>query len=181
MTPRGEHRKFRKTGYTKRSAYRRIYGVTPLCHRNAPDPGLIVTGVHGMPRPSEINLEPRAEIHRIWIHGHANIAQIACTIPRRNVHTATERNGEVGEVSTNTRPFLVRIPSRTVRSSVRIAEVNSVTRVLKNSLHPRPTFPISPEQGPCQAVQLLGFAIPASEEKNQYVIGQLADGMLAFI
>ena len=97
------------------------------------------------------------------------------------MHAAAERNGKMCEVATNTRPLLMSIPRRPVGASVRVVEVNSVVRVFKNGMYPGPTLQIAPEHRPCQVVQLLGIAIPAAKEKDQYIVWQLADGMLAFI
>ncbi len=60
-----------------------------------------MAGVEGIPLAIQKGLEPAGEIHRIRVRGHADIAEIACAIARRDIHAAAKRDREVGEIAAN--------------------------------------------------------------------------------
>ena len=57
-----------------------------------------------IPAVAEIGLEPGAEVHRRGVGRHADVAEIAGAIARRNVHAAAQRHGEMGEVAATPLP-----------------------------------------------------------------------------
>jgi hypothetical protein len=75
----------------------------PCAIRMRPIRGSLCRGVEGIPAAAKIGLEPGAEVHRQVFRGHANVAEIAGAIARRNVHAAAQRDGEMGEVPAHPR------------------------------------------------------------------------------
>ena len=61
--------------------------------------GLVVARVERPPAALQVGLEPGAEIHRRGRQRHADVAEIAGGIPRRDVQGAAEGDGEVLEVA----------------------------------------------------------------------------------
>ena len=123
-------------------------------------------GVQRMPSAPEINLKPSTKIHRVGIAWHAYIAKVAGAIAGRDVEAPTKGNSQMGIITTNTHAFLMRVPSRAISSGIRITELNSVMGVLQYSLNARPSFLVSTERGPGDAVQLLRIAVPATQKVN---------------
>ena len=58
--------------------------------------------------PDEIDLEPGREIHRRVVRRHADVAEIAGAIARRDVHAAAERDREMREVAAHAAPLFMR-------------------------------------------------------------------------
>src|ERR1700675_2884831 len=71
-----------------------VGGVAAARDQDAADARLVVTGIEGVPTVADIGLEPGAEIHRRGVGGHADVAEIAGAIARRDVHAAAQRHGE---------------------------------------------------------------------------------------
>ena len=69
-----------------------IGSVPAVGNRNSTDARHIVPGIECIPATAKISLEPTGEIHRIRHRWHADIAQIACAIPCRDIHAAAERD-----------------------------------------------------------------------------------------
>src|SRR4029077_21068093 len=46
--------------------------------------GDVVAGVEGVPRATQVNLEPGAEIHGRGRRWYADITEVSCAIPRRD-------------------------------------------------------------------------------------------------
>ena len=69
---------------------RDVGGVAAARHQDAADAREVVAGVEGVPAAAEIDFEPALEIHRRRVGRHADVAEIAGAIARRNVHAAAE-------------------------------------------------------------------------------------------
>jgi hypothetical protein len=67
---------------------RDVGGIATACHQDAADPRLVVAGIQRVPAVAEIDFVPSAEIHRCRVRRHADVAEIAGAITRRNVHAA---------------------------------------------------------------------------------------------
>jgi hypothetical protein len=72
--------------------------------------------------PAEEDFEPRAEIHRIRVGRHANIAQIAGAIASRDIHAAAQRHSEMREVATYTYSLVKSIERGSIIASVSISK-----------------------------------------------------------
>src|ERR1700683_459652 len=119
--------------------------------------------IERVPAIAEINLEPGGEIHRRLVRRHADVAEIAGAIARRDVHAAAERNGEMGKVAADAAALLVRLPGAFGRARVRVAELDVAVDVIANRLHQRPALGRGAEFGPRQLDEAIGFAVPAAE------------------
>src|SRR6202166_4995060 len=81
---------------------RNVRGVTALGDQDAADPRNVVARIESVPAAAEIGLEPGGKISRRPGQGHADLAEIAGAISRRNVHAAAERDGKVRIVAADT-------------------------------------------------------------------------------
>ena len=71
----------------------------PTAISTRPMRGVIVARVESPPAILEIDLKPRAEIHRPGEAGQADVAEVAGGVARGNVHGAAEGDGQVLEVA----------------------------------------------------------------------------------
>ena len=61
----------------------------PRAIKIRPMRGLLAAGIgRVMPAVTEIDFEPGAEVHRLIVERHADVAEIAGAVTRRNVHAA---------------------------------------------------------------------------------------------
>ena len=77
---------------------RHVARVAPAGHHDAADAAGVVARVRGVPAVAEKDLEPGAEVHRPG-RRHADVAEVAGGVARRDVHAAAQRDREVGEVA----------------------------------------------------------------------------------
>jgi hypothetical protein len=105
--PRPDDGKARQSGRTERRRDRDVGRVAAPGDDDPAYPRMIVTRIERVPMTVQKNLEPGAEVHWRGIAGHADIAKIAGAVPDRDVHAATKRDRQVGEVAANTYPFLM--------------------------------------------------------------------------
>ena len=115
-----------------------ISRVPPPRDDNPANPRPIVPCIQRIPTSTEENFKPRAEIHRFWIYRHPDIAQIAGAIARRDIHTPTERNGEVSKVPANADALFMGFPRGPIILGVTVAKLDAIVGVLANGLSPRP-------------------------------------------
>src|SRR6266540_3260541 len=80
----GDHLEARQRARTKRGQDRSVGGITPACHQDTTDARVIMAGIEGVPAAAEIDFEPRAEIHRRRVRWHADVAEIAGAVARRD-------------------------------------------------------------------------------------------------
>src|SRR5438270_2667155 len=67
-------------------------------NQHPPDARDVVARIKSVPLATYIGFEPGCEIHRRVRDWYADIAQITRAVPRRDAHTATERDREVSKV-----------------------------------------------------------------------------------
>ena len=83
-------------------------------------------------------MKPAGEIHRRGIPGHADIAEIAGAITRRDVHAAAERHREMRKVAADAGALLVDVMRRLHVVGVLIAEGDVVVHEIDDGLHALP-------------------------------------------
>ena len=115
----GDHLEARERARAERGHDRDVGGVASACHQDAADARLVVAGIERVPAAAEIDFEPSAEIHRRRVERHADVAEIAGAVARRNVHAAAQRDREVGEVPAHAALLGIGIPRRLGRARVR--------------------------------------------------------------
>ena len=147
--------------------------VAPAGDNDTSDARDVVPGVEGEPASVEKHLEPGAEIHRRRVFRHADIAEIARAIARRNVHAAAERNGQMGEVAADAELLVVAFGRRAVTACMVVAELNAVMHIIADRLYTLPAARDRPEQRPGEIGQLLGVAIAAAVEERQDLVRQV--------
>lgn len=123
-----------------------------------------------MPFSAEVDLKQRAEIHRQWRFWDPNVTEVSGAVARGYIHATAKRNGQMSVVATNAYPLLMGTPSGAIRTSMGIAELDSLVAVLQYRLNTSPAFRKTTEQGPRQAAQLLRIAIATAEQENQDVM-----------
>src|SRR5262249_17764630 len=106
----------------------------------AADARHVVAGVEGEPAAAEIDLEPGAEIHRIGLRWHADVAEIAGAVARRDVHAAAERDREVRKVAADAAPLDHHLGRGLGGARVLIAETHVRMDEVADRLHARPTL-----------------------------------------
>ena len=77
---------------------------------------------------------------------NADIAKIASTIARRNIHTPAKGDGEVGKIPAHAALLIINLPCRHGWVGVLVAERYVVVNVVADSLYERPTFLQVPEK-----------------------------------
>src|SRR6266480_4638819 len=127
----------------------------------------IVPWIKSIPPPAEIRLEPAGEIHRGIGRWDADVAEIAGAIACRNVHAATERDGEVRVVATHTLAFIERLPGGFGRARMLVAESDVAMDEIADRLDARPPGWRLPEEIPGHLGQAVGLAVATAEEKDQ--------------
>jgi hypothetical protein len=154
-----------------------IGGIATSRQENAADAPLIVPGVESVPGAPQIGFEPAGEIHGGIRRRHANVCEISRAVARGYVQTAAQRNGEMREIAAN--PFLLRIgvPRRFAGAGEVIAELHVLVREIADGLYTPPTGFHLAEHSPGVVHQFLGFAVTASQQIHQGVLGQSAHGV----
>src|SRR4029450_4528642 len=104
----------------------------------AAHPRMIVAGIEGEPATVQIHLEPGGEIHRRGIAGHADVAEIAGAIARRDIHAAAERDGKMREVAADAAPLGMAFGGRAVTARMMVAEFDAPMHIVADRLHALP-------------------------------------------
>src|SRR6201993_2699650 len=112
--------------------------IAPAGDQHAADAWDVVARIKSVPLAADIGFEPGCEIHRRVRDRHADIAQIARAVSRRDVHAATEGDGEVGIVPADAGAIAVSFPGRPGGARVLIAEGNVLVNVIADGLDPAP-------------------------------------------
>src|SRR5258705_9988394 len=133
----------------------------------------MVRRTKSFPRPAKIRLEPAGEIHRVIRGWHADVAEIAGAIARRNVHAATERDGEVRVVATHALAFIERLPGGFGRARMLVAESDVAMDEIADRLHTRPPGWRLFEEVPGHLGQAVRLAIATAEEEDQRLCRQI--------
>ena len=123
---------------------------------------MVVSCVKREPPAIEKRLEPGAEIHRCRIAWYADITKISGAITGRNIQAATERHGQMREVSTHTAPFLMTLGRGAIWSRVVVAEFKLIMHVITDRLHALPAADDGSELLPRKLRQLLRIAVAAT-------------------
>jgi hypothetical protein len=84
----------------------------------------------------------------------------------------------MGVVATDPALLGVGLGGRSGRARVLVAERNMVVNEVADRLHPHPAGRCGSEQPPCLVRQAIRFAVPAPEQKQQRVYGQVLNRML---
>ena len=137
-----------------------------------------MTSIEGVPATADIDLKPGAEIHRIGMWRHANIAKITGAIAGRNVHAAAKRDREMGEISTNASAFHMCIPRRFCRVRMLISKCKVAVYVVANCLNEWPSLLHIAKFGPGEIHETIRLAIPAAKKIDERLNGELFQGML---
>ena len=150
----GDDLKARKLGDPKGGRYRDVHSVATPSHDNAPDAGMIVARVCGVPTAIEKDFGPGAEIHGIGIKRNADVAQIASAIPRGNVHASAERYGEMREVAAYTHAFMHGIAGAAGGARIRITEPDRRVHEIANRVHALAAANIIPKVNQAKSASL---------------------------
>src|SRR5712664_2080919 len=145
---------------------------------HAADARDVVSGVERVPRPTEVGFEPTREVHRTVGGRYTAVAEIACAIACRDIHTAAERDGQMCVIAADAFPFVEDLPRRLGRSRVSIIKGNMSMDEVADSLHAAPAGRSSGEQLPCRFRQEIGFTVSTSKQKHQGLFGQGLDCVL---
>src|SRR5262249_267540 len=94
-------------------------------------------------------------------------------IAGRDIHAAAQGYRQMGKVAANTDPFLMPVPSGSRRARVRVAEGYAIVYVVANCLDACPFRRQTTEQRPSGVRKTVGFAIPATQQKLQRLVGQI--------
>ena len=105
----------------------------PRAMTTRPMRGMLWRGVERVPFAVEEDLEPGGEIHRRRIGRHADVAEIAVHVARRNVHAAAERDGQMREVAADADPLLMRLRRGAGRARIAVAEGQAVVDIVDRS------------------------------------------------
>ena len=75
-----------------------IGGIAAAGDQYPSDAALIIARIEGMPSAAEVRFQPTRKIHWGVGYRHADVAEIAGTVTRRNIETTQQCNREMGEI-----------------------------------------------------------------------------------
>ena len=154
---------FLKVRRPERGGYRHVHGVSTAGHQHSADPRGVVPGVEREPPAVEVRLEPTAEVHRARRCGHADVAEVAGRIPRRNAQAPAEGQGQMIKVAAYTCPLLVDVGGALERTGELVAKLDVRVYPVADGLHPRPAKPGLSEQGPGDVREFIDVTVPAAK------------------
>jgi hypothetical protein len=155
--------KFLEVRGPERGGYRHVHGVPTAGHQHSADPRRVVPGVEREPPAVEVRLEPTAEVHRARRCGHADVAEVAGRIPRRNAQAPAKGQGQVIKVAAYTRPLLVDVVSTLERTGELVAKLDVAVYPVADGLHPRPAKPGLAEERPGNVREFIDVTVPAAQ------------------
>src|ERR1700688_775106 len=155
-----------------------VRGIAALSDQDAADPWDVVARIERIPVAAEIGLEPAGKISRGPRQWHANLAEIAGAISRRNVHAAAERDGKVRIVAADALALVEHFPRRHGRARMLVAECDMVVNEIADRLDPRPAGRRLLEQPPRNVGEPVGLAVAATKQIDQGVRRQFLNGVL---
>jgi hypothetical protein len=157
---------------------RNIGSISPARDQNPTDPRIVVARVKGVPPPPEKHLDPGREIHQRIGRRKPDVTDVPCAVPGRDIQAAAERERQMGVVTADPALLGVSLSGCAGRARVLVAERDMVVNEVADRLHPRPAGRCGSEQPPRLVRQAVGFAVPAAEQKQQRVYGQVLNRML---
>src|SRR5262249_9539295 len=113
--------------------------VAALGNQHAANSRYVVARIKSVPMPAEISLEPGGEVHWAIRRRHADFAEVAGAIARRNVHAAAEGHGEMHVVATHALAFFEHLPGALGRARVLVAKGDVAMDEIANCLEPSPS------------------------------------------
>ena len=125
--------------HSESRADRDICRVATTGDQHPADARDVVPSVKGVPLAADICFEPGCEIHRRVRGWHADIAQIAGAVSRRDVHAATERDGEVRIIPADAGAIAVSFPGGPGGARMLVPEGNVLVNVVADGLDAGPT------------------------------------------
>src|SRR5271166_4218244 len=174
----GPYREALERVRTKGRSDRDVGRIATAGEQHPADARNVVARIKGIPLAAEIGFEPGCEIHR-RVHGrHADIAQITGAISRRNVHAATEGDGQVSIIPANAGTIAEGFPSRPAGARVLVAEGDVLMNVVADGLDAAPAERRIPEERPGDLGKPVGLAVTAAQQEHQGLVGQILDSML---
>ena len=128
---------------------------------------------------AQVNLEPGAEVHRIRLPRHANVAEIAGAVPCRNVEASAKRDGQVHVIAADPDPLAKHLQRGAIGPGLHVIETNVLVDIIAHRLHEWPAGRQMPEQRPSRVAEFaIDLAIAAGEQKQQHVARQVLHAVL---
>src|SRR5579862_8059916 len=155
-----------------------VGGVAAAGNEHPTDARNVVARIERVPSAAEVRLEPAREVHRSVWRRYANVAEIAGAVARRNVHATAKCDRQMREVTADPPAFLEGLRGRFTGTRVLVTESDMLVDEIADRLNPRPAGWKSSEQVPGGLGQMVGFAISATQKKDQRFFGQVLDRML---
>ena len=121
----------------------------------------------------QVCLKPGGEIHRAVWGRYADVAQVASAVACRNVHATTECGGEVRVITADAGSPFESLPGRLRGAGVLVTKGNMLMDEIADSLDAPPSGGRFAEEVPSHLGQQIGFAISASQEEHQGLLGQV--------
>ena len=90
-----------------------------------------------------------------------------------------QSNRQVSKITAYTDPFMKRIERGSIIPRVAIPKVDMIVDKIADRLHPLPSGLCAAKRPPREVSQLLSFTVPAAQQKNENVVGELFDRMLS--
>ena len=116
---------------------RNICRVPAPCDDNPPNPRHVVARIERLPLPVEEHFDPGAEVHGVD-DGHANVAEVAVDVARRDVKAAAQRQRQMRIVAADANTFLKGLVGGSRRACLQIVEANVVVHKIANGLNAAP-------------------------------------------
>ena len=107
----------------------------PRAISTRPMRGTLLRGSKVCHWPSDVGLEPSGEVHRAVRRRHADVAEVAGAVARRDVHAAAERDGQMREVAADALALVEGLPRRLGRARVLRSRSDVAVDVVADRLH----------------------------------------------
>lgn len=103
---------------------------------------------------------------------NADIAEVAGTIARRNIHAAAKGDGEMGEIAAHAGTFFLRLEGRSGRIGMFIPELNVAMNEIADFLNARPTQRRPAEHLSGEVRQAVGITVTAAQQEHEGFLRQ---------
>lgn len=162
----------------KRVADRDIGGIAISRDQHAANTRHVVPSVKGVPATAKVCLESGGEVHWAVWGQYADVTQVAGAVACRNVHAVAERDREVRVITADAGPLIESLPGRPCGAGVLVTKGDMLMDEIADGLDASPSSGRFAEEVPSRLGQPIGFAISASQEKNQGLLGQILHWVL---
>ena len=159
-------------GWTEGGGEGDIDGIAAARHHDSSNARVVVAGIKGVPVAVEEDLGPGAEIHGSGIDRYADVAEITRGISGGDVEASQKGDQQMRKITADAPPLLINVKCGFIRTSKWVAKLDVGVNPIANGLNAAPSERGIAEEVPRDIAELVGFAIPAGEQKLHDIRGK---------